>query len=268
MFILFFVACFLLLIDTTTQWLKPLHVWVAEVTVPVYSAAMLLSWFDEAAEDVAGVANFQKENELQKTELLILKGRLQLMAGLIAENDRLRNLMNASDLLKHSVLVAELIGISPDPLSHTIIINRGKDYKVFKGQAVLDSDGLMGQVMEVYRSSSKVLLISDSSHALPVRVLRNGMRFIAEGEGSYKKLNLRYVNPNADIKVGDQLVSSGLGKRYPSGYPVGTVVSIDALIDNLYLKVSLEPSARIDRSRYLLLVSETVEKFGAEEDAK
>ena len=268
MFILFFVACFLLLIDTTTQWLKPLHVWVAEVTVPVYSAAMLLSWFDEAAEDVAGVANFQKENELQKTELLILKGRLQLMAGLIAENARLRNLMNASDLLKHSVLVTELIGISPDPLSHTIIINRGKDYKVFKGQAVLDSDGLMGQVIEVYRSSSKVLLISDSSHALPVQVLRNGMRVIVEGEGSFNKLNLRYVNSNADIKVGDQLVSSGLGKRYPAGYPVGVITSIDSQKGTPYLDVSLKPSAHLDRSRYVLLVSQSVEKFGVGQDDK
>ena len=268
MFILFFAACFLLLIDTTTQWFKPMHLWIAEITVPLYSTAMLPSWFDEAAVGVVDAANLQKENELQKIELLILKGRLQLMAGIIADNAQLRSLMNASNLLKHSVLVAELIGMSPDPLSHTIIINRGEDYEVFKGQAVLDSDGLMGQVIEVYRSSSKVLLISDSSHALPVQVLRNGMRVIVEGEGSFNKLNLRYVNSNADIKVGDQLVSSGLGKRYPAGYPVGTVVSIDALVGNPYLKIRVQPLARIDRSRYLLLVSKTVEKFGADEDVK
>ena len=262
------IAGVLLLVDTTTQWLKPARSWIAELTIPIFSVALLPRWANETVNEFADAANLKEKSKLQEVELLILKARLQQMADLSVENSRLRTLLNATEILQHSVLVAELIGVSPDPLSHTIIINRGKDYKVFEGQAVLDADGLMGQVIEVYSTSSKVLLISDSSHALPVQVLRNGMRSIAEGYGDFRHLALRYVSTIADIKVGDQLVSSGLGGRYPAGYPVGIVASVDTISGNPYLAVDIKPSAQIDQSRYLLLVSQTVEKFGASKNAR
>ena len=269
MLLLVFVALCLLLIDTFTRWLQPVRPWLAELTTPIYWVASLPRRISELGDDsVVGRATLEEENERQKTELFILKGRLQRMAELAAENVRLRNLLNATELLQDSVLVSELIGVSPDPSRHTILVNRGEDHRVFVGQAVLDADGLMGQVIEVFHSSSKVLLISDTSHALPVQVLRNGVRSIAEGMGNFKQLTLRYVTPTTDIKVGDQLVSSGLGGRYPVGYPVGKVTSVNMVSGNPYLKVELEPSARIDRSRYLLLVFSTMEKFGEGEDAR
>ncbi|MDX2463578.1 MAG: rod shape-determining protein MreC [Porticoccus sp.] len=268
MLLLVFVALCLLLIDTYTRWLQPVRPWLAEFTTPIYWVASLPRRISELGDDaVVGRATLEEENKRQKTELFILKGRLQRMAGLAAENVRLRNLLNATELLQDSVLVSELIGVSPDPSRHTILVNRGEDHRVFVGQAVLDADGLMGQVIEVFRSSSKVLLISDTSHALPVQVLRNGVRSIAEGTGNFKQLTLRYVTPTTDIKVGDQLVSSGLGGRYPVGYPVGKVTSVNMVRGNSYLRVELEPSARIDRSRYLLLVFSTMETFGEGEDA-
>jgi|TARA_B110000503_G_scaffold53778_1_gene86338 rod shape-determining protein MreC len=268
MLLLSFIAGILLLVDATTQWLKPIRLWATELTIPIFSIALFPRWASEVIVEFGGTANFKEKSKLQEVELLILKGHLQRMAWLTAENVRLRNLLNATELLQHSVLVAELIGASPDPLSHTIIINRGKNYKVFEGQTVLDADGLMGQVIEVYGASSKVLLISDSSHALPVQILRNGMLSIAEGHGDFRHLSLRYVASIADIKAGDQLVSSGLGGRYPAGYPVGVVVSVNAVSGNPYLAVDIEPSAKIDQSRYLLLVSQTVETFGANRDAR
>lgn len=262
------VALFFLLIDTYTLWLKPVRPWLAEVSTPVYWVASLPRRIGELGnETVVDRDVLEEENRHQKTELLVLKGRVQRMAVLAAENVRLRNLLNATELLQDSVLVTELIGVSPDPSRHTILINRGRDDQVFVGQAVLDADGLMGQVVEVYNNSSKVLLISDVSHALPVQVLRNGVRSIAEGLGDFKRLSLRYVTPTTDIQVGDQLVSSGLGGRYPSGYPVGTVTSVDTMSGEPYLKVELEPSARIDRSNFLLLVFSAVEKLGVGEDA-
>ena len=258
----------MLLIDTTTQWLKPLRPFFSSVTVPIFSLSLFPNWADELVEELSSSASIKEENKLKNIELLILQGRLQRMAELSSENLRLRNLLHASELLQHNVLVAELIGASPDPLTHTILINRGKDYEISKGQTVLDSEGLMGQVIEVYGSSSKVLLISDSSHALPVQVSRNGMRSIVEGRGSYKKLRLRYVTPASDIAIGDLLTSSGLGKRYPAGYPVGVITSINSQKGTPYLDVSLKPSAHLDRSRYVLLVSQSVEKFGVGQDDK
>jgi rod shape-determining protein MreC len=267
--LLVFVALCLLLIDTYTRWLKPVHPWLAELTTPIYWVANLPKRIGELGDDaVVGRAILEEENKRQKTELFILKGRLQRMAELAAENVRLRHLLNATELLQDSVLVSELIGVSPDPSRHTILINRGEDHQVFVGQAVLDADGLMGQVVEVFRSSSKVLLISDTSHALPVQVLRNGVRSIAEGTGDFKQLSLRYVTPTTDIKVGDQLVSSGLGERYPVGYPVGKVTSVNMVSGDPYLRVELEPYARIDRSRYLLLVFSAMEKLGEDDDAR
>ena len=268
MLLLATVALSLLLIDTYTPWLKPARLWLAEVATPIYWVANLPSRISELGDEtVVGRAALEEENEHLRTELLILKGRIQRTSELAAENVRLRNLLNATELLQDSVLVTELIGVSPEPSLQTIRINRGEESGVFVGQALLDADGLMGQVIEVYRNSSKVLLISDSSHALPVQVLRNGVRSIAEGMGDYRQLKLRHVSPTTDIRVGDQLVSSGLGNRYPVGYPVGTVTSVDTMSGYAYLNVLLEPTARIDRSRHLLLLFSAIEKLGASEHA-
>ena len=195
--------------------------------MPLYWVTSLPSRLSEYGdESVVGRRQLEEENEQLRTELLILKGRMQRMTEVVAENVRLRNLLNATEMLKDRVLVAELIGVSPDPTRHTIIINRGEEQGVFVGQALLDADGLMGQVIEVYRSSSKVLLITDSAHAVPVQVVRNGGRSIAEGMGEFDNLSLCYVPPTTDIVVGDKLVSSGLGGRFPVGYPVGTVTAV------------------------------------------
>jgi rod shape-determining protein MreC len=267
MLLLAFVAVLLLLIDSYTRWLQPARYWLAEVTTPIYWLANLPTRIGELGdESMVGSIALEEKNEQLRTELLVLKGRMQRMAGLAAENIRLRNLLNATERLQDSVLVSELIGVSPDPTRHTILISRGENDGVFVGQSLLDADGLMGQVVEVYSSSSKVLLISDSSHALPVQILRNGVRSIAEGQGDFKQLALRHVSPTADINVGDQLVSSGLGDRYPVGYPVGEVTLVNRVSGSVYLNVLLKPSARIDRSRHLLLLFSTVEKLGAGDD--
>jgi rod shape-determining protein MreC len=152
------------------------------------------------------------------------------------------------------VLVAELIGVSPNPLSHTVVINRGANEGVFEGQPLLDAFGLMGQVIEVSEHSSRVLLISDATHALPVQVNRNGVRAIAEGTGDLNRLRLRHVSNTTDIREGDLLVSSGLGKRFPVGYPVAEVESVVRDPGQAFATVIARPMARLDRSRHVLLV--------------
>ena len=201
-------------------------------------------------------ADLQIENDSLKTELLIHQRKLQQMAALAAENVRLRQLLNASVMLQDTVLVVELIGVSPNPLSHKVIINRGLASGVFKGQRVLDGFGLMGQVTDVSQDSSTVLLISDSTHAIPVQVNRNGVRAIAEGTGDLNSLSLRHVSANTDIREGDLLVSSGLGDRFPVGYPVAEVTQVLRDPGKAFLTVIAKPKARLDRSRHLLLVFE------------
>ncbi|MCY1411219.1 rod shape-determining protein MreC [compost metagenome] len=125
---------------------------------------------------------------------------------------------------------------------------------MFLGQPVLDARGLMGQVVEVMPYTARVLLLTDTTHSIPVQVNRNGLRAIASGTGNPERLELRHVADTADIKEGDLLVSSGLGQRFPAGYPVATVKEVIHDSGQPFAVVRAVPTARLNRSRYLLLV--------------
>jgi len=198
--------------------------------------------------------SLEDELDLMRARMLVLERQSQKFASVTAEINRLRELLNASRLLDEGVVVAELIGASPDPDNQYIHINKGLNQAVYLGQAVLDSHGLMGQVIEVNEFSSRVLLISDSRHAVPVQINRNGMRAIAYGVGALGTLELGNVPDTADVKVGDLLVSSGLGGRFPQGYPVARVTSIEHFPGRPFASVKVSPEAQLNRSRLLLLL--------------
>lgn len=248
----------LILASLYTPWLKDIRQKLNFLAVPFYQFAdaprRLSDWADTA---FASDKDLRLENERLRSELLIHQRKLLQMAALAAENVRLRQLLNARDMLQDKVLIAELIGVSPNPLSHVVIVNRGTRDGVYENQPVLDAFGLMGQVIEVDENSSRVLLISDATHAIPVQVNRNGVRAIAEGTGDLNRLNLRHVSINADIREGDMLVSSGLGERFPVGYPVAEVEQVVRNSGQAFARVIARPMARLDRSRHVLLVFDT-----------
>lgn len=195
-----------------------------------------------------------QENERLRSELLVHQRKLQQLAFLAAENTRLRQLLNSADTLNQRVLVADLMGVAPDPNIHKVFINRGTNDGVYIGQPVVDAYGLIGQVVNASSSSSAVLLISDTSHAIPVQINRNGVRLIAEGRGSVFELGLRHVSSTLDIQEGDLLVSSGLGEIYPAGYPVATVEKITYDPGKPFADVIARPNAQLNRNRHVLLV--------------
>lgn len=253
MFVL--VALVLVLVNIYTDWLDPVRRELSTLAKPFYQITDLprrLSLWSEST--FVSNAELRQENQRLASELLIHRRKLQQMAALAAENVRLRQLLNASEMLSDDVLVAELIGVSPNPLTHTVILNRGSEDGVYAGQPVLDAKGLLGQVVEVGADSARVLLLTDSSHALPVQVNRNGIRTIVEGTGSLDALRLRHVSNTTDIKVGDLLVSSGLGQRFPAGYPVAVVEQIARDPGQPFAQVSARPMAQMDRARNVLLV--------------
>jgi rod shape-determining protein MreC len=219
--------------------------WIAGIPVRV------LDW---------GNANIQSrdqlldDNEKLSRENLILEGRSAQMAALRAENARLQSLLNSSALLQDDVLVAELIGVSPDPMRHQLVLNKGASEDVYVGQPLIDADGLLGQVVAVSENSSRVLLITDATHSIPVQVNRNGVRAIAEGTGMLGKLEIHHVAATTDIEAGDLLVTSGLGGRFPAGYPVAVVNRVERDPGQSFATVEARPSAALDRSRYVLLV--------------
>ena len=207
------------------------------------------------AEDVFSSRQaLQERNVALEHENLILQRNVLRMAALMAENARLKELLNSTELLDDSALVAELLGASPDPRRQEILIHRGRADGVFEGQPVLDAFGLVGNVIEISDHTARVLLISDTSNAVPVQVNRNGVRGIAEGSGQLDELYIRNLVPTTDIKEGDLIVSSGLGGRYPPGYPVGEVMRIEYDGADSFLRVVVRPSAQLDRSQQLLLV--------------
>ncbi|MDM3871730.1 rod shape-determining protein MreC [Porticoccus sp. W117] len=256
-------ALVLVFVDSYTTWLKPARNYLEEVVYPLHWLADLPGRMAEWGEEsTLSRADLTSENHQLKAQLLVLRASQQRMSGLEAENIRLRSLLNATEMVKDRVQVAELIGISPDPLSHTFTINRGSADDVFVGQAVLGADGLMGQVVDVFSGHSRVLLITDSRHALPVQVRRNGLRAIAEGIGD-GNLKLRYISPTMDIAEGDLLESSGLGDRYPAGYPVGTVERIEHDPGQAFVEVIVAPSEPLNRRRTVLLVFPSEEQLGS-----
>ena len=219
--------------------------WVTDMPVRAWNAVS--AQFSSHSELLA-------ENEKLKAEALLMQRRLQRLAALTEQNVRLRELLNSAALVDDEVLVGELIGVDPNPFSHRIIIDKGSRDGVFIGQPVLDARGLMGQVVEVMPYSSRVLLLTDNTHSIPVQVNRNGLRVIATGTGNPESLELRHVADTADVKVGDLLVSSGLGQRFPAGYPVATVKEVIHDSGQPFAIVRAVPTAALNRSRYLLLV--------------
>ncbi len=214
----------------------PAHAWV---------------WLDEM---LSTREQLQERNHALEHENLILQRKVLQNASLMAENARLHELLNSTEMLEDSVLVAELLGIAPDPLKQEILLRRGAKHGVFEGQPVLDAYGLVGSVTEVTDVTARVLLITDSTNAVPVQVNRNGVRGIAEGTGRPDELFIRNLVPTTDIHEGDLIVSSGLGGRYPQGYPVGEVIRIEYDGADSFLRVVVHPLAHLDRSRQFLLL--------------
>jgi rod shape-determining protein MreC len=194
-----------------------------------------------------------EENEALRARLLILERRALKYAALASENNKLRGLMNSAEVLDDRVILGEIVSVSPDPYSHEVVINKGDRDGVQVGQAILDANGLMGQVVQTSQFTSRVLLISDSSHAVPVEVVRNGLRAILLGNGDSEALELVHVPDTADIREGDLLVSSGLGGRFPQGYPVAEIAGISKEPGEPFVDTAV-PKAELNRSRLVLVV--------------
>lgn len=196
------------------------------------------------------------ENRELRIESLRQRARLQQLAALEAENARLRALMESPARLANRVQVAEILAVDLDPYRHRIALNRGEQAGVYIGQALLDADGIVGQVVRVNPLGAEAILISDPSHATPVELNRNGLRTVALGIGDVTRMDLPFLPNSADIRVGDLLTSSGLGDAFPAGYPVARVTRVERRPGEPFARVEAEPTAALNRTRQVLLVWE------------
>lgn len=194
-----------------------------------------------------------RNKELEKENLFLKADRL-LLTQLQNENKQLRELLNSQRHFSYKRMITEVMSLRSDPFSHQLLIDKGASDGVYVGQPVINEEGVVGQVSQVGSTTSRVLLIVDASHGIPVRVQRNDIAAIVHGSGAWNKLNLPFVQSNADLKEGDLLVTSGLGGRFPAGYPVATISHFNYREGALYADVTATPVALLDRSRYLLLL--------------
>lgn len=245
----------LMVADHRRHHLAAIRDWVATAAYPFQWAvqAPVAAW-DALTESFATRTRLQAENVRYAAENLVLRLKLMRFESLEQENRRLRAARESSARVVQRTLVAEIVRVDLDPFRQRVLVNKGTLDGVFRGQAALDANGIFGQVTRAGPVSAEIIMISDPEHALPIQVNRTGARSIALGTGRAGLLSLPYLPQNADVIVGDLLVSSGLGGVYPPGYPVGKVTSVVRDPAQPLLAVEAEPQAALDRDPEVLLV--------------
>jgi rod shape-determining protein MreC len=246
----------LMTLDHRTDELEPVRSVLGLIVYPIqYVVSLPTQWGYWATDNLAERGTLIEQNQALRKKALLLEAKLQKLASLARENARLRRLLASAERFQEErVLVAELVAVDLDPYKQRLLINKGALEGVYTGQPMLDAHGVMGQVTHVNPISATAILISDPGHALPVQVDRNGLRTLAEGTGDPERLRVRYVPSNGDIRIGDVLVTSGLGGRFPSYYPVGEITGVERRPGEPFADVEARPFARLDRSREVLLV--------------
>lgn len=234
--------------------LKPLREYATWSVSPLVWLASLPQGAVQVGAGVKTRDSLERENLALHDQQLLLQAKLQKLAALEAENRRIRELLSSSQMLQDRVLIAEIIAVSQDPYRHQITLNKGTSDRVYRGQALIDATGIMGQVVEVGPHTSQALLITDPDHGIPVEINRTGLQTIALGLGDGRGLKLPFLPSNADIKVGDLLVSSALGGRFPAGYPVGQIHNVKNLAGEHFMEAIAYPSAKLNQGRQALLV--------------
>jgi rod shape-determining protein MreC len=246
----------LLVIDARFRYVEGLRSWLALAAYPIQRAALLPF---EIGERVSGYFSTQTrlvaENERLRAKALEYSQDAQRFQASQAEAAELRRVIDAGERLEMKSIPAEVLYASRDPYTHKIFIDRGQVHDVRPGSPVTDEAGVIGQVTRVHPLVSEVTLLTNPDQAVPVQVVRNGLRAIAFGGGASGMLELRFTALNAEVQNGDQLVTSGIDGTYPPGLPVATVVHIERDADHTFQRVLCRPAAGVDRGRYVLVVA-------------
>jgi rod shape-determining protein MreC len=228
------------------------------IGVAVYPIQLIVDapvrFWDWLGESTTSRNDLERELGRLKAERLLTNARLQRLTALEAENARLRALLDARSKVRDEVRVAEIMAVDANPYEHNLVIDIGSRDGVYDGQAIVSADGVVGQVIKTGLMTSQAMLISDTDHALPVEVNRNGLRTIAVGTGEIDRLDLPFLPNNADIRAGDLLVTSGLGGAFPAGYPVAVVDTVTRVPQEPFADVNAKPAAALDQVREIMLI--------------
>ena len=251
-------AIALIVLDHRGGWLAQVRARSELVVQPLWWLAGLPGRIGEGLHDDARLrSQLSAENKVLRNALLVSGARLARLQAATAENGRLRGLLGAAGRGGLDVQLAPILDIDLDPTRQRLILDAGSRDGVQMGQSVIDAGGLLGQIIAVMPGTSTVLLLTDPDHAVPVVVARTGVRLVAYGKGRSDQLQLLNVPLSSDVKVGDSVITSGLGGRFPSGFAVGTVTRLEPDDSRAFLVGDVRPAAQLDRGRDVLLLRQT-----------
>lgn len=252
----FALASILLMVtDARFRYMEPLRQALSTIVypfqrtalAPVESAGRIGDYFES-------VADLQRDNNELRAEKLRDAQDLLTLQSLRAENAQLRGLLHARERARPDAIFAEIIYAGRDPFSRTVIVDKGATQGVERGQPVIDTTGLVGQVTRVQPLVSEVTLVTHKDHSIPVQVVRNGLRAVAFGAGDGASLELRFLSANADVQNEDLVVTSGIDGVYPPGLPVGKVVRIDRDATQSFARILIAPAAGTGQHRAVLVL--------------
>jgi rod shape-determining protein MreC len=255
MIILVIISLVLMTVDHRWKHLDAVRNTLSYLLYPVeYVVDLPIRLYYWSEEVMSTQQDLLRENRQLRDMQLQSRVQLQKLDILEKENERLRELLSATPKTTEDHLIAEIIAVDVDPYRHFIVLNKGTNDGAYKGQPIIDAHGVMGQIVYVNAMTATAMLVTDVSHAIPVQIDRTGLRSVAFGTGQTDYLDLRHIPHNADLRVGDKLISSGLGGRFPRNYPVAVITKIDRDTGETFIDVRAEPLAQIDTSREVLLV--------------
>ena len=252
------VLSFLLIsIDHQHQHLAQVRTTLTTLMQPLsYAVNAPIRFFTSVSENAIQHRNLVVQNRNLREENLLLRARNQRLNSLQKENRRLRELLDSSTEISADVVVADVLAIEQSPIAKQIVIDKGLREKTYPGQPVVDAYGVVGQVARVDVFSSAVLLLTDLNHAIPVQIERNALRTLARGSDEQETLYLSFVPLNADVNLGDRIVTSGLGRKFPAGYPVGEVIGVSIEPGAPFQTIKVKPMVNANRLSQVLLVTD------------
>jgi len=261
-------AICLMALDHRGRYVDALRAAAGRVIEPAFIAVDLpFIAAENLADRMAAQQTLRARVEALETELLEARARLGTLDDLALENVRLRGLLDTARRLEHEFISAEVAGIDLDPIARRLMLRRGRDRGVTRGMPVIDADGVVGQVEQVRARTATVIMITNPDHALPVQVLPVGERTIAYGSGLPEALRLTDLPMNTGIEVGDLVVTSGVGGRFPAGLPVARITALERDPGKLFARATAVPLAAMDRNRNVLLLQPVPARSAAAAEA-
>lgn len=253
--IVFVLSIVAMTVDVYTDSSRQIRSTLNSIVAPVqYLADLPQELFEGAAKYGASKQKLLDQNEKLQILQLEQNEKLQRYEMLMAENARLRALLDTNIRVEAKKAVAEIMSVASHPYSHNVVIDKGLSDEVYEGQPVLDHMGVVGQVVSAGNNTARVILLTDQTHAIPVRVLRNDIKGVLNGTGNINLMSLSNMPHDTDIQVGDLLITSGLGGVFPDGYPVAKVVDVKTDLSKPFLEITATPAAQVNRLKHVLLL--------------